>query len=59
MSIRDNIAAIIGDHFPDEGDRQGITNHIMYFVSKNNKVAFACGLVVGIFSMAILLKWLA
>jgi hypothetical protein len=59
MNIRDNIEAIIGDHFPDEGDRQGITNHIMHFVNKNNKAAFTCGLIVGLFSMAILLKWMA
>lgn len=59
MSLRDKIGGVLGDYFPDPDEREGILNNIMYYYNKYNKGAFVAGLILGLFSMAILLNWLA
>jgi hypothetical protein len=59
MDLRDKIEGVLGDFLINPGERQGALNNIMHYVNKHNKGAFVAGLILGAFSVAILINYFA
>lgn len=59
MNLKTKFDGVIGDHFPDKEEAEGISNHLLYYAYRHSKGAFASGLVIGVIGLSILLLWLA
>jgi hypothetical protein len=59
VKIEDRIYEWIGDYVPDKDEAKGVSGFLIHHVHKYAKKCFAFGLIIGVLSTIIILKWLA